>query len=237
MNFFLFPDIGNRLFDNAKIHKRFPAKEIDFTVLPLAFCAFDEQIDGMLSNIKAHKFPFVRIIITLRRKAVFAAQITVMGNIQAERFDNRFFFCHYFKVFCHGRKEHFFRNEFIQFGHGFLQFFFAVCISKCLVYGVFIGAVIDIQDIIGNFIDHVDNAAVDIEQHIRTMLTVFMNHRFDCISHSSSIQKEYPLPRGKGCPLNTHYFVQTWLPTVQDVLQADWQDVWHSLQPACCVVF
>ena len=24
---------------------------------------------------------------------------------------------------------------------------------------------------------------------------------------------------------------QVWLPTVQDVLQADWQDVWHSPHP------
>lgn len=26
-------------------------------------------------------------------------------------------------------------------------------------------------------------------------------------------------------------FSQLWLPTVQDVLHADWQDVWHSPQP------
>jgi hypothetical protein len=27
------------------------------------------------------------------------------------------------------------------------------------------------------------------------------------------------------------YFSQTWLPTVHDVLHADWQDVWHLPQP------
>jgi hypothetical protein len=27
------------------------------------------------------------------------------------------------------------------------------------------------------------------------------------------------------------YFAQTWLPTVQEVLQADWQEAWHSPQP------
>jgi len=26
-------------------------------------------------------------------------------------------------------------------------------------------------------------------------------------------------------------FSQLWFPTVQDVLHADWQDVWHSPQP------
>ena len=30
---------------------------------------------------------------------------------------------------------------------------------------------------------------------------------------------------------------QTWLPTVQDVLHADWQDAWHSPQPPVLSVF
>ena len=30
---------------------------------------------------------------------------------------------------------------------------------------------------------------------------------------------------------------QTWLPTVQEVLHADWQDVWHSPQPPFLIVF
>ena len=35
-----------------------------------------------------------------------------------------------------------------------------------------------------------------------------------------------------------HYFcLQTWLPTVQLVLQADWQDVGHSPQPPVLAVF
>ena len=31
-------------------------------------------------------------------------------------------------------------------------------------------------------------------------------------------------------------FSQVWFPTVQDVLQADWQDVWHSLHPPFFIV-
>ena len=36
-----------------------------------------------------------------------------------------------------------------------------------------------------------------------------------------------------GSPISKSYFLlsQTWLPTVQEVLQADWQDAWHSPQP------
>jgi hypothetical protein len=33
------------------------------------------------------------------------------------------------------------------------------------------------------------------------------------------------------------YRSQAWLPTVQEVLQADWQDVWHSPHPPVIKVF
>ena len=32
-------------------------------------------------------------------------------------------------------------------------------------------------------------------------------------------------------------FSQVWFPTVQDVLHADWQDVWHSPQPPFFMLF
>lgn len=34
-----------------------------------------------------------------------------------------------------------------------------------------------------------------------------------------------------------NYFSQAWFPTVQEVLQADWQDVWHSPQPPFLALF
>ena len=36
---------------------------------------------------------------------------------------------------------------------------------------------------------------------------------------------------------NYLYCSQVWFPTVQDVLQADWQDVWHSPHPPFLIVF
>lgn len=35
----------------------------------------------------------------------------------------------------------------------------------------------------------------------------------------------------------TYFCLQTWLPTVQLVLHADWQEVWHSPQPPVLAVF
>ena len=43
---------------------------------------------------------------------------------------------------------------------------------------------------------------------------------------------EYPIIFTAFCRLKTYLaFSQLWLPTVQEVLQADWQEVWHSPQP------
>ena len=37
--------------------------------------------------------------------------------------------------------------------------------------------------------------------------------------------------------MNYLLFSQLWFPTVQDVLQADWQDVWHSPHPPLTIEF
>ena len=37
-------------------------------------------------------------------------------------------------------------------------------------------------------------------------------------------------------PEEYYFCLQTWLPTVQDVLHADWQEVWHSPQPPVLAV-
>ena len=46
----------------------------------------------------------------------------------------------------------------------------------------------------------------------------------------------FQLPAIHLSPLLDNYFAQTWSPTVQEVLQADWQDAWHSPQPPVCTV-
>ena len=45
------------------------------------------------------------------------------------------------------------------------------------------------------------------------------------------------LSRSRFLPVNYFAFSQLWFPTVQDVLHADWQDVWHSPQPPFFSVF
>ena len=39
------------------------------------------------------------------------------------------------------------------------------------------------------------------------------------------------------CPVVSYRFSHFWLATVQEVLQADWQEVWHSPQPPWAALF
>ena len=152
----------------------------------------------------------MRVIIALGRKTVFAAQITVVGDIEAQGFDDRFFLCHDFEIVAHRCKKHFLSDQFIQFCQRFIEFSLGIGRPQCFIDGILVGAVIDVENIVSHLVDDIDDAAVDIEQHIRSILAIFMDHRIDLFRHSSSIQKEYPLPSGKGCPLNVQpYFVQT----------------------------
>ena len=45
-----------------------------------------------------------------------------------------------------------------------------------------------------------------------------------------------PFGHPRFSPLFQLYFSQVWLPTVQLVLQADWQEAWHSPQPPFLMV-
>lgn len=58
--------------------------------------------------------------------------------------------------------------------------------------------------------------------------------------NNRAVRHLYAEPPGSFCSGYLLCFRQTWLPTVQDVLQADWQEVWHSPQPRsvwfCCRV-
>ena len=83
VDLFLFPDVFDGLLDDAEVHQRFAAEEVDFAVLAFAFCTFDKQVDSPFGYVEAHEFPLVRIIIALRGKAVLTAQVAVVRDVQA----------------------------------------------------------------------------------------------------------------------------------------------------------
>ena len=115
MDLFLFADVFDGLLDDAEVHQRFTAEEVDFAVLALAFGALDEQVYSALGDVEAHQFPLVRVVVPLGGEAVLAAQVAVVSDVQAKGFDDRFFFGDDFEIFRHRREEHFLLDQFVEF--------------------------------------------------------------------------------------------------------------------------
>ena len=67
----------------SKFMRGSPPKKVDFTVLPLPFGTADKQVDGPFRDVEAHELPLMRVVVALRREAVFAAQVAVVRNMQA----------------------------------------------------------------------------------------------------------------------------------------------------------
>ena len=83
--FFLFAAVGDNLLANIKIHERLAAEEIHFQMLSRT-AALHQKIDGGLADGERHQHPRA-VKITGGSKTVFAAQIAVVRNVQAKRFD------------------------------------------------------------------------------------------------------------------------------------------------------
>ena len=82
---FLLAAICDDLLANIKVHERLAAKEIDLQMLS-GTAAFHQKIDGSLSDGERHQHART-VKIAGGSKAVFTAQVAIMRNMQAERFD------------------------------------------------------------------------------------------------------------------------------------------------------
>ena len=80
------PAICDKLLDYLPVHQRLSAKEIYFQINS-ASGIFHEKIKRFLSDFKAHKST-PSVILPFFCKAVFACQITVMGNVQTKRLND-----------------------------------------------------------------------------------------------------------------------------------------------------
>ena len=54
VDLFLFTDVFDGLFNDAEVHQRFAAEEVDFAVLALAFGTADQEVYGILGYVEAH---------------------------------------------------------------------------------------------------------------------------------------------------------------------------------------
>ena len=78
---FLRTGIRHNFLHSVKIHGGFPAKEVQLQIFP-AVGVFQQVVNGFFPHFCTHQCPLSPVF-SGGSKAVFAAQITVMGNVQA----------------------------------------------------------------------------------------------------------------------------------------------------------
>ena len=77
--------IGNCFFHHVKVHQRFSAEEIHFQIVARPGL-FNQKVDSFFRNFQRHQHSAAAKV-SLCRKAIFAAQITIVRNVQAHGFD------------------------------------------------------------------------------------------------------------------------------------------------------
>ena len=178
---FLLMDVINGLLHHMPVHERFAAEEIQFAVFSGAAVG-NEEIHASSCHVKGHEHAPLAVA-ALPCKAVLAAEIAVMGNVQAQRLDDRPVFNGHFIVGVHRRKEDFLLNQFIQVIHHFIQFLFLIGRRQIGQHHITVFSVIKFQYLICYVIHHMNNAAVYIHHNVHAVLTETMNHGLYIIIH------------------------------------------------------
>ena len=77
--------VVHRLFDDVEIHERFAAEKVGFENFATARI-FDEKIDRLFRRFQAHELA-AGVVGAFVGKAVFAAQVAIVADVQAQRLD------------------------------------------------------------------------------------------------------------------------------------------------------
>ncbi len=181
MFLFLFVYIINSLLHHVPVHQRFTTKEIQFAVFSRTTMG-NQEIYAPASHIKAHEHtPFP--IATLPCKAVFTAKVAVMGNINAQGFNDRTVFDGHLIVRIHRCKQYLLLDEIIQIIHDFIQFCCIIIVGQIGQYHIPIGPIIISQYLISHIIHHVNDTAIHVHNNIHSILLESVNHGLDIVIH------------------------------------------------------
>ena len=198
MDLFLLTAVGHQLFDHLKVHQRLAAKEVHFQIAAGA-AVLDEEVHGALAHLKAHQGA-VAMVAPLRGKAVRAAQVAAMGNVQAQ--------CLYHSVAVFKVEGHVLIDirapqlaVFLQAGHvvdalaqillGHVRAAAVFCQhgGNDLVCGMLR---VHGDDIVGHLVHNVHRAAAGVQHDVITVQLILMYH----FTLHSRLHKK--MPPGKG---------------------------------------
>ena len=168
--------VGHRFFHHIHGHQRLAAEEIDFDVAARSG-ALDDEVDGGFGGVRIHQ-KAAGAEIAGGSKAVFAAEIAVVGYVQAQRLDGRVPDDRHGGIDIVRVGEQFAAgNELLQLPIAFFQRraavlrqFFADCVQGCgfVLHGLY--------HRIGGVVQDMDGAAVDIHCDVLSQQRKGMYH-------------------------------------------------------------
>ncbi len=178
--------VSHQVFHHLPVHKRLPAEEIHFQIHPAAGICH-EEVQCLLSHFQTHKRPSA-VVFALPRKTVFTCQITVVGNVQAERlYDSLPVFEGVYVILVDIlRKKLPLLLQIQDLLHRLLRF--GKLHGKLLRHpaGDFFLRFHPLQEqplhhrdrIVGGLVHHMDAAAVDVHHNMVTVTDILMYHDF-----------------------------------------------------------
>ena len=226
----------DQLLDHVKVERRLAAEEVYLQVAARAGI-LDQEVECLLADLKAHQCALA-VILALACEAIGAVEVAGVCHVQAECLDDLgVVFVVDGKAFIHvGRVK---LARLFQCLHVLdaLQQLLArhvglvrVLLQKRLddlLCGV---GLIHFDDVVRDLVHRVHRAGAGVQHDVVSVQFVLMYHKLP--------HKEKRRFRRKAAFYPNYLLLsQLWLITPQEVLQADWQEVWHSPQPPVFTVF
>ncbi len=225
----------HRLLYGIHGHQRLAAEEVHLDVTAVARLG-DDEVDGPFGGLEVHGHAVAGAEIAGGGKAILTPQVAVVGDMEAQGLDQG--------LLLHGGsllpvnvvvllKKQPLGRQTAQLLPGLLQGGWVVLGqpgAKLRRAVLSHGGLHLLQKVVGELVQHVDGAAVDIHGDIHAKALKGMYHICSFLLYYGTEKGWVPHPFRA---LFVYYFLCShfWLATVQEVLQADWQEVWHSPQP------
>ena len=196
---------------------------------------FDEKIKRAFADFERHERTLT-VIFALRCKAVLAVKITGVGNVKTKCLNDGRPFC---KLVDIGTELVFGKQfalpfKFFQIVNAFFYFFktYGVFCRDFFEIAVVTRFFVIVNEFERNFVNDMHRAAGAINGYVISTFSKSMYHNRQRPPES--------YPERSQVESKTDYFAafsHFWFATPQEVLHADWQEVWHSPQPPFCLLF
>ena len=170
--------VFNGLYYRIPRHERLAAEEVKLELLAVGG-ALDKEVDSLLAGFGGHNAALAAEV-ALLREAVLAAEVAVVGNVQAHGLYRGLDHCVAVLFVVVLGEERAVLVELVKLGVALAHFVFGVLRKLCgEVSGHFLGhgGVNEVEHVVRAVVGEVDSAAVDVEHYVVAELFELVYHR------------------------------------------------------------